>query len=67
MRTESCAEGRSAAAYPINEYRRGIFLPDLLQADEQKTPAAHAVQPVFLYAHPVTDKTGGKDQKPMVK
>ena len=36
------------------------------QADE-KTPTAHAVQPVFLYAHPVTNKTGGKDQKPMVK
>ena len=26
MRTESCAEGRSAAAYPINEYRRGISI-----------------------------------------
>ena len=25
MRTENCAEGRSAAAYPINEYRRGAF------------------------------------------
>ena len=25
MRTESCAEGRSAAAYPLNEYRRGAF------------------------------------------
>ena len=26
MRAESCAEGRSAAAYPINEYRRGISI-----------------------------------------
>ena len=26
MRTESCAEGRSAAAYPLNEYRRGISI-----------------------------------------
>ena len=26
MRTESCAEGRSAAAYPLNEYLRGISI-----------------------------------------
>ncbi len=26
MWTESCAEGRSAAAYPLNEYLRGISI-----------------------------------------
>ena len=44
MWTESCEEGRSQTAeHPLNEYLRGIFLPDLLQVDEQKTPVAHAV------------------------
>lgn len=57
--------GNIRLVYPLNEYRRERFPPDLLKLTNKKTPAVHPVQPVFLYAHSVTNKTGGKDQKPM--